>query len=59
MNSFGGSEAYKGVPLAINNAQYTGPSVCGLCVNFRGVGQGSGGNPINTAWQTGFVCDQW
>lgn len=47
-----------GVPLAINNAQYKGTSVCGMCVKFRGTGTGSGGNPINSGFQDGFICDQ-
>lgn len=57
-HGFGDSKGYAGTPLAINAAQYTGPSVCGLCVKYRGVGQGAGGNPVSTAWQPGFICDQ-
>lgn len=57
-HGFGDSKAYAGTPLAINAAQYTGTSVCGLCVKYRGVGQGLGGNPVSTAWQPGFICDQ-
>jgi hypothetical protein len=57
-HGFGNSKGYAGTPLAINAAQYTGPSVCGLCVKYRGIGQGLGGNPVSTAWQQGFICDQ-
>jgi hypothetical protein len=46
-------------PLRVTGLQYTGPSVCGLCVQFRGVGGGSGGSPVAGAWQRGFICDQW
>lgn len=55
---FGNSPGYPGTPLAINAAQYTGTSVCGLCVRFRGLGSGLGGNPISQNWQPGFICDQ-
>lgn len=55
-NGFGGN--YPGTPLAINAAQYTGATICGLCVRFRGTGGGAGGNPISSSWQPGFVCDQ-
>jgi hypothetical protein len=34
-----------------------GPSICGQCVKYRGVGQGLGGNPITGDWQPGFICD--
>lgn len=54
----GKSPGYAGTPLAINSAQYTGTSVCGLCVRFRGKGHGAGGNPISQDWQPGFICDQ-
>jgi hypothetical protein len=52
---FGNSPGYPGTPLAINAAQYTGTSVCGLCVRFRGLGSGLGGNPISQNWQPGFI----
>jgi hypothetical protein len=35
-----------------------GPTVCGQCVKYRGVGQGLGGNPVSGDWQPGFICDQ-
>ncbi len=35
-----------------------GWQVCGLCIMFRGTGRGSGGNPVKSDWQLGFVCDQ-
>lgn len=56
-HGFGNSPGYQGTPLAINAAQYHGSKVCGLCVRFRGVGQGSGGNPVASSWQAGFICD--
>eukprot|EP00878_Enallax_costatus_P008465 GHUV01008849.1.p1 GENE.GHUV01008849.1~~GHUV01008849.1.p1 ORF type:complete len:458 (+),score=60.20 GHUV01008849.1:208-1581(+) len=57
-HGFGNSAGYVGTPLAINAAQYSGTSICGLCVQYRGVGQGLGGNPVSTAWQPGFICDE-
>ena len=54
-HGFGKAPAYAGVPLAINAAQYTGTSICGLCVRFRGTGSGAGGNPISADWQPGFI----
>ena len=38
--------------------QYSGASLCGLCVRYRGTGQGLGGNPISSSWQPGFICDE-
>jgi hypothetical protein len=55
---YGHGELYTGTPLAINAFQYTGTSVCGLCVEFRGTGGGAGGNPIASDWQPGFICDE-
>eukprot|EP00775_Hariotina_reticulata_P006889 gene6889-7105_t len=57
-HGFGDSKGYVGTPLAINAAQYTGTSICGLCLKYRGLGQGAGGNPVSTGWQPGFICDQ-
>jgi hypothetical protein len=51
----GNKPGYLGTPLAINAAQYTGTSICGLCVRFRGTGGGAGGNPISSDWQPGFI----
>ncbi|KAI8473724.1 MAG: hypothetical protein J3K34DRAFT_466209 [Monoraphidium minutum] len=55
---FGKAPGFAGTPLAINAAQYTGASICGLCVRYRGTGGGAGGNPIAADWQPGFICDQ-
>lgn len=57
-HGFGDSKGYVGTPLAINAAQYKGTAVCGLCVKYRGTGVGLGYNPISTAWQPGFICDE-
>lgn len=54
----GASAGYLGTPLAVNAPQYTGASICGLCVRFRGTGGGAGGNPIASDWQPGFICDE-
>jgi hypothetical protein len=57
-HGFGSLPGYAGTPLAINNAQYKGTSVCGMCVKIRGTGPGAGGNPITGSFQDGFICDQ-
>jgi hypothetical protein len=54
-----------GAGLQLQPVQHTGcgvlccagPSICGQCVKYRGVGQGLGGNPITGDWQLGFICD--
>lgn len=57
-HNFGTAAGYRGTPLAINSAQYTGTGVCGMCVKYKGKGQGAGGNPVDDTWQDGFICDQ-
>jgi hypothetical protein len=58
-HGFGKKPGYMGTPLAINAAQYTGTSICGLCVRYRGSGGGAGGNPISSDWQPGFIWWVW
>ena len=55
MYGYGNSPGYAGTPLAINNPQYSGAALCGMCVRFRGSGAGAGGNPISSDWQPGFI----
>lgn len=41
--------------IALNNAQFQGGLACGMCLYFRGTGQGIGVTPLPTSWQFGFV----
>eukprot|EP01121_Diplochlamys_sp_Union-15-3_P010469 TRINITY_DN293_c0_g1_i1.p1 TRINITY_DN293_c0_g1~~TRINITY_DN293_c0_g1_i1.p1 ORF type:complete len:318 (-),score=57.04 TRINITY_DN293_c0_g1_i1:40-948(-) len=46
------------VTVAINRNQYANSATCGMCVQVRGTGGGSGSNPISTTPFTAFVNNQ-
>jgi hypothetical protein len=43
------------VTIALNDAQFASGAGCGLCVRFRGTGEGLGTTPLSAAWTRGFV----
>ncbi len=42
------------VTIALNDAQFQ-QGLCGMCVRFRGTGDGLGTTPLSTKWTRGFV----
>lgn len=45
-------------PVALNQLQYGDSSACGACIEYEGLGQGSGGNPIPRSKRLGYVMDK-
>lgn len=41
--------------IALNDQQFSSGAACGLCLKFRGTGEGLGTTPISTEWARGFV----
>ena len=41
--------------IALNTEQFEGGLACGLCIYYRGTGQGIGTTPVPADWQFAFV----
>jgi hypothetical protein len=55
-----GLEAYGSdvMPIAISTVDYDGSLSCGMCIEYKGNGDGSGDDPISTTtWQKAIVVD--
>lgn len=44
--------------VALNAPQYGDSSACGLCLQYKGTGSGSGGDPVSPSPQYGLIADE-